>query len=165
MKRLLFIIILTVFVLIGGLQSMAVGKPYLALYIFLIGLGALVLVKYGDWYTKRLRNMSIVVLVVSLASCNHTYERDDTGFYNGEVLLPDYVHKDTLIVVNADSLNWAIKYYDIASDGDIYEILHEYTVTYPANIIERYAFRRGYENIVFVEGKDTLALEGVDRIK
>lgn len=57
--------------------------------------------------------------------CGHTpsYESDDTDFYNGEILLPDYVHQDTLIVTNAAFLNWAMEHYDAASDGDILDIL------------------------------------------
>ncbi len=57
----------------------------------------------------------------------HTYETDDLSFKNGEVLYPDYAHQDTLIVVNADSLNWCMENYDIASDGDIWDVLHAYS--------------------------------------
>lgn len=53
----------------------------------------------------------------------HTYETDDTGFYNGEILLPDYIHIDTLVVTKADVLNWCMEHYDISSNGDIVDIL------------------------------------------
>lgn len=58
----------------------------------------------------------------------HTYETDDTHYYKGEVLYPDYAHDDTLMVNNADSLNWCIEHYDIASDGDINDVLHAYCI-------------------------------------
>lgn len=53
----------------------------------------------------------------------HTFETDDTKFYNGEILLPDYVHLDTLIVIDAKLLNWCMEKYDISSDGDINDVL------------------------------------------
>lgn len=53
------------------------------------------------------------------------YETEGHKYYDGEILLPDYVHIDTLIVVDAKYLNWAMTYYDAASDGDIAEILYE----------------------------------------
>lgn len=59
---------------------------------------------------------------------DHTYETDDTKFYNGEILAPDYVHKNWLVVTNADSLNWAMEYYDAGSDGDIMDLLRAYCV-------------------------------------
>lgn len=61
----------------------------------------------------------------------HFYETDESPkFYNGEILMPDYVHQDTLQVINADFLNEMIlsNKYDIASDGDIYDVLQEGTV-------------------------------------
>jgi len=65
-------------------------------------------------------------LVVLNAS--HTYESDDTGFYDGEILLPDYVHSDTLVVVSSKFLNWAMEHCDAGSDGDISDILGEGTI-------------------------------------
>lgn len=58
----------------------------------------------------------------------HTYESDDTGFYDGEILLPDYVHSDTLVVISSKFINWAMEYYDAGSDGDISDILGEGTI-------------------------------------
>lgn len=62
----------------------------------------------------------------------HSYETDENKFYNGEILLPDMVHADTLQVINADFLNEMIieDKYEIASDGDIYEVLAEGTVLF-----------------------------------
>lgn len=56
-------------------------------------------------------------------------------FTNGEILLPDYAHIDTLIVVNATALN---KIFDVelpepATDGEISDVLHKYCV--PINSI------------------------------
>lgn len=61
---------------------------------------------------------------------SHTYETDDTSFKNGEILLPDYVHTDTLIVVDAKFLNECMQNYDIASDGDINDVLRTTTKKY-----------------------------------
>ncbi len=60
--------------------------------------------------------------------CNgHTYESDDNTFYNGEILTPDYVHQDTLIVTNAELLNKLMQSPDIDSDQDIANILRRTT--------------------------------------
>lgn len=58
----------------------------------------------------------------------HTYETDDTQYYKGEVLYPDYVHDDTLVVVNAKDLNMLMEKYDVQSDGDINDILRVTTI-------------------------------------
>jgi hypothetical protein len=48
-------------------------------------------------------------------------------FSNWQVLLPDYAHADTLIVVNADSLNAIFSREDApATDGEIDSLLHLY---------------------------------------
>lgn len=60
----------------------------------------------------------------------HTYETDDTQFYNGEILYPDHVHTDTLIVTDAPFINKWMRDYDAASDGDIYDILRVSTNKY-----------------------------------
>lgn len=54
------------------------------------------------------------------------YETSDTNYRYGQILYPDMVHSDTLIVTNADSLNWCFENYDIASDGDINDVLRAY---------------------------------------
>lgn len=73
--------------------------------------------------TKQL----IIALALFLSRCTTpsqpTYETDNTHFYNGEILLPDYVHTDTLVVTDAKTLNWCMANYDVASDGDINDIL------------------------------------------
>lgn len=51
------------------------------------------------------------------------YETDDTTYFNGQVLYPDYVHLDTLIVTDAETLNRLMSQYDIASDADIMDVL------------------------------------------
>ncbi len=53
----------------------------------------------------------------------HIYETDDTHYYQGEVLYPDYVHDDTLIVTDAAYLNWAMDSANIASDAEINDAL------------------------------------------
>jgi hypothetical protein len=50
---------------------------------------------------------------------------DIPRFHNGQILLPDYVHDDTLIVTDADWLN---KHIDSATaDGAIMELLNHST--------------------------------------
>lgn len=51
----------------------------------------------------------------------------ESNFYNGEVLLPDYVHGDTLVVINAKLLNDELQYCD-GSDGSYNDLLGEATV-------------------------------------
>lgn len=51
----------------------------------------------------------------------------ENKFYNGEVLLPDYVHNDTLVVINAKLLNDELQYCD-GSDGSYNDLLGEATV-------------------------------------
>lgn len=63
----------------------------------------------------------------------HCYDVIDTNYYNGEILLPDYVHTDTLIVIDAKLMNYLMKYYDATSDGDINDILRVGTKPYSVN--------------------------------
>lgn len=56
-----------------------------------------------------------------------TYETDNS-FKSGEILLPDYVHLDTLVVLDGLRLTWHIQSPDVASDEEISEILGEYTI-------------------------------------
>lgn len=59
------------------------------------------------------------------AASVHSYETDEHRFYNGEILMPDYVHLDTLSVTDADFLNEMIieDKYQIQGDGDISDLL------------------------------------------
>lgn len=49
-------------------------------------------------------------------------------FYNGEILMPDYCHNDTLVVINAKLLNDEIGNCD-GSDGSYSDLLGEGCVT------------------------------------
>lgn len=53
----------------------------------------------------------------------HTYETDDTAFYNGEVLAPDKYHSVPLIVKDAKSLNQLLVEYNPECIGDVQDIL------------------------------------------
>lgn len=57
---------------------------------------------------------------------------DSVWYHNGEVLLPDYVHSDTLIVTDATFLNkWLIcNEYNVGGDGDIDDLLHKGCIVY-----------------------------------
>lgn len=74
----------------------------------------------------------LFICILLLASLHTTdfkykgYETSDTNYVTGQILLPDYVHPDTLVVVNADSLNWCMENYDATCDGDILDILNAF---------------------------------------
>lgn len=55
---------------------------------------------------------------------------DTNAFKNGEILLPDYAHNDTLIVFNAAELNRIFDGVNVeilpTTDYDISEVLHKY---------------------------------------
>jgi hypothetical protein len=64
----------------------------------------------------------LMLLLIILSSCSiHTYTR-------GDILLPSYVHNDTLVVVIPFTLPDTI-----ASDGDINEYISKRTVLYKQN--------------------------------
>ena len=72
--------------------------------------------------------IAVILIVLQLVACSartneHTYETDDTKYFNGEILPPDYVHEDTLVVIDAAFLNYLMENYDVASDGDISDCL------------------------------------------
>lgn len=52
----------------------------------------------------------------------------DSKFYAGQVLYPDYVHTDTLVVLDGVRLSWAMSNPNIASDEDISDVLGEFTI-------------------------------------
>lgn len=97
---------------------------------------------------KNKKDYSIVLLLIILlfavlSSCqkNDTkiieipfkyagYECNDTNYINGQILYPDYVHLDTLVVIDAATLNELIQLPDIGSDEDISEILNESTIPF-----------------------------------
>jgi hypothetical protein len=65
------------------------------------------------------------------------------AFYNGQILLPDYVHADTLIVTDAEYLNECMKDGKFKTDGDIREILNETTEIHnplPYGVTRAYTF-------------------------
>jgi len=117
-------------------------KKYLA--PSLIMLAGICFITYGC-LTNEVPNKKVV----------HTYETDDLSFKNGEILYPDYVHDDTIIVSNADSLNWCMENYNIASDGDIWDVLHAYS----NRIIKQTTDERGLISVIYENHGDTLALD------
>lgn len=50
-------------------------------------------------------------------------------FQNAQVLLPDYAHTDTLIVIDAQGLNAAIETLQPRTDGEISDLLYTYCKT------------------------------------
>jgi hypothetical protein len=55
------------------------------------------------------------------------------NFKNEQVLYPDGIHKDTLIVYDAEYINKCLSDGRLKTDGDIMEILNETTVKYTSN--------------------------------
>jgi hypothetical protein len=75
--------------------------------------------------------------ITLLYACTATAPQHETitNFQNGEVLLPDYAHSDTLIVTDAELLNRLMKETDGGggSDQGIYEVLKKATKPQEAN--------------------------------
>lgn len=80
--------------------------------------------------------MKKLIIILCLISCNKpepktttviSYETD-SHFINGQILPPDEVHLNTLIVINADSLNYWLSNYDVSCNGDVLDLLQLYTV-------------------------------------
>ena len=57
------------------------------------------------------------------------FKQDRANFKNGEILLPDYAHTDTIVVMDADGLNEAIEKVD-GSDGEIDSVLRLFCVPF-----------------------------------
>jgi hypothetical protein len=74
---------------------------------------------------KYLMSCSVLGLILIAIIFATSMFKSEGRFYNGEILLPDYVHADTLVVTDADWLN---KHYDSAiTDGGIMELLNHST--------------------------------------
>lgn len=60
-------------------------------------------------------------------------------YYNGEILLPDYAHDDTLVVFNAKELNRMFDGIDLpipATDEEVDEVLHMYAISVNQRLID-----------------------------
>ena len=64
-----------------------------------------------------------LLLVVILSSCGNTFYL--TNYTNGQILLPDFAHNDTLIVVNANRLNSLFSGATVEDITDLSDILYE----------------------------------------
>jgi hypothetical protein len=74
---------------------------------------------------KKLMSCSVLGFVLIILLLWSSMNSAPQGFYNGQILLPDHVHQDTLIVTDADWLN---KHIDAATaDGAIMELLNHST--------------------------------------
>lgn len=105
----------------------------------------------------------------------HNYETTDIYYNDGDTLLPDYVHSDTLIVVSSEFLNWAMKHYDAGGDGDISDILGEGTIpladyadyvkvmSQTKKILKKTTDSRGLTSVVFTQYNDTMAFDYLTR--
>jgi hypothetical protein len=75
----------------------------------------------------------LVLIVAILASCSSPSQRAIEGdsdtypthYTNGQILLPDYAHNDTLVVINANRLNSLFSGPPVQGDEDISDILYE----------------------------------------
>jgi len=80
--------------------------------------------------TWRPRDVAGVLLIVGAITMAYHKKESQTAapeapqYKMGEILLPDYAHSDTLIVVNAPALNREIV--NAETDGEINEVLHKH---------------------------------------
>lgn len=91
----------------------------------------------------------IITAYISLIQCtSHRstkydgYESDDTSYVNGQILVPDMIHPDTLVVLDADYLNKCLG--DdmlLQSDDDLIELLNETTAPYNSMLIPQHLRR------------------------
>lgn len=65
----------------------------------------------------------VLGLICMFIYCRITPVEKSVTYYNGQQLLPDYVHDDTLRVYNAEYLNDKVS--AAYSDGSIMELLNE----------------------------------------
>lgn len=71
------------------------------------------------------------VLMLSLILFhNNNCEIKDAPYSNGQILYPDYIHQDTLVVVNAKFLNYMMANYNIGTDSEINNLLTGTTIKY-----------------------------------
>lgn len=76
-----------------------------------------------------MKQLIILFILVGLYSCDiKSKSNPDCYFYAGQILLPDYVHEDTLIVVNPQGLQEEIQDCE-GSDYAIWYILHKNCAT------------------------------------
>lgn len=90
------------------------------------------------------------------------YESDDTNYTKGQILLPDMVHSDTLIVTDGAYLNECLARPDVGSDDDLFEILNETTVRYsllPNTIIKQETDERGLTSVQYIKDGQQWALD------
>lgn len=78
--------------------------------------------------------MAVMVLYKSVTILQNRaskteFKQDRANFKNGEILLPDYAHTDTIVVMDADGLNEAIEKVD-GSDGEIDSVLRLFCVPF-----------------------------------
>lgn len=71
---------------------------------------------------------TIIALTLLFGSCvqNDFKTVDFKEFNEGQILYPDYAHSDTMIVLNADSLNYYIQF--AITDNEINEVLKRYSL-------------------------------------
>lgn len=109
-------------------------KPYLVVLLILAFIGTFVgIVLWLSLATPDKDNITRQNAAIS------QYPIDSTNlFYNGQILYPDYVHDDTLVVFNAKELN---KDFDRelmhpATDEEIDFVLHMYAMSINLRITE-----------------------------
>jgi hypothetical protein len=83
-------------------------------------------------------------------------------FKMGEILYPDYVHDDTLIVYDPEYLNQCLSDGRLKTDGDIMEILNETTVKYsplPNTITSQETDERWLTSVQFIKDGEEWGLD------
>lgn len=73
---------------------------------------------------------------------DHSLYETDVIFLAGEVLMPDHVHSDTLMVIDGLGLTWMISSPYLESDEDINAALGPYTIDYKEYLSDTATYNR-----------------------
>jgi hypothetical protein len=80
--------------------------------------------KKKDYTIETILFCLLLAVFGSMVGCSKPQVVNDIPkFYNGQILLPDYAHTDTLIVTDAETLNYLIARDSLLTDGSISDIL------------------------------------------
>lgn len=115
----------------------------------------------------------LIIGVFGFVTILYFFSKSDSkpkeSFVDGQILLPDMVHSDTLIVVDAKYLNQCMNDGKLKSDGDIMEILNETTEVkdtepyYHSIIIEQETDDRGLTSVVFRDYRGQWGLDYLNK--
>jgi hypothetical protein len=109
---------------------------------------------------KTYKYLSIISIALFIGIIGYTIGLNERvnkqidHFKMGEILYPDYVHEDTLIVYDPEYLNQCLSDGKLKTDADILEILNETTVRYsvlPNTITKQETDERGLTSVQYIK--------------